>query len=520
MPMNRAFELPASLAALRAAFAAGALAHDDALAAQAARFSALDARYRAAVPPASSCDDSDRDANSDRVKDKTDWGSGGADPRDEPLAPAHSSPFAPPAPSDTDIGRPLAGIGLAHKDIFFDGSHRPGCGLRGSPAQPHQAPSPLLARLRAAGAARLGTLSMAQFACGSTAENPALARPINPCDAMAAVGGSSSGSAVAVASGMCHASLGTDTAGSVRIPAATCGVLGLKPTLGYLPTTGVYPLAPSLDTVGVIARSASDAALILLCAAGGRSAHGERIALDAAGLAAWLAPRASRIAVALDSSELDAQVGAALEQLTSRLAHTHAVRRSAAIDPGALGKLCETLLHSEAATLHLGHLRAHARAMGASDGQETGGEAEPAASAQAGALLPAPMFAVVAPGAVLPAHWYRAALATRADTLRRFVARHFADADLLLVPALPICIPDWDTVHTDAPRFAPRTLVALHRWMSWVNYLGLPAIVFPIGTDSRGRPISVQIIGRPGGEAALLALAHELEPAAGFGNRA
>jgi aspartyl-tRNA(Asn)/glutamyl-tRNA(Gln) amidotransferase subunit A len=110
-------------------------------------------------------------------------------------------------------------------------------------------------------------------------------------------------------------------------------------------------------------------------------------------------------------------------------------------------------------------------------------------------------------------------LAARADTLRRFVARHFADADLLLVPALPICIPDWDTVHTDAPRFAPRTLVALHRWMSWVNYLGLPAIVFPVGSDSRGRPISAQIVGRPGGEAALLALAHELGPA-GFGTHA
>src|SRR5690606_35766522 len=103
-------------------------------------------------------------------------------------------------------------------------------------------------------------LAMAEFACGATGENPHLPLPVNPVDALAAVGGSSSGSGVAVASGLCYASLGTDTAGSVRIPAATCGVLGFKPGRGVLPDTGTHPLAPSLDTVGILARSAADAA--------------------------------------------------------------------------------------------------------------------------------------------------------------------------------------------------------------------------------------------------------------------
>src|SRR5690606_17792408 len=111
-------------------------------------------------------------------------------------------------------------------------------------------------------ATTLAAVGMAEFACGATGENPHLPRPVNPVDPLAAVGGSSSGSGVAVAAGLCYASLGTDTAGSVRIPAATCGIVGFKPGRDVLPNTGTHPLAPSLDTVGVLARSARDAAQV------------------------------------------------------------------------------------------------------------------------------------------------------------------------------------------------------------------------------------------------------------------
>ena len=117
----------------------------------------------------------------------------------------------------------------------------------------------MLRRLAGHGALNLGALAMAEHACGATAENPHAPALMNPLDSAAAVGGSSSGSAVAVAAGLCPASLGTDTAGSVRMPAATCGLIGLKPNAC---PRKAWPLAPTLDTVGVIARDALDAASV------------------------------------------------------------------------------------------------------------------------------------------------------------------------------------------------------------------------------------------------------------------
>ena len=119
--------------------------------------------------------------------------------------------------------------------------HRPACAPPGRPASDGRAPSrpSVLRRLAGHGALNLGALAMAEHACGATAENPHAPTLMNPLDSAAAVGGSSSGSAVAVAAGLCPASLGTDTAGSVRMPAATCGLIGLKPTPGRLSAQGV-----------------------------------------------------------------------------------------------------------------------------------------------------------------------------------------------------------------------------------------------------------------------------------------
>ncbi|HYG43627.1 MAG TPA: amidase, partial [Bordetella sp.] len=155
------------------------------------------------------------------------------------------------ASSAADPALPLAGVGLAHKDIYRLPGRVPECGAGHPwPDAPPMAAT-VIRRLQAAGSSPLAALAMAEHACGATGENPRYPLPINPLDAAAAVGGSSSGSAVAVASGLCYGSLGTDTAGSVRIPAASCGVLGLKPTRDLLPRDGVAPLAPSLDTVGI-----------------------------------------------------------------------------------------------------------------------------------------------------------------------------------------------------------------------------------------------------------------------------
>ena len=144
--------------------------------------------------------------------------------------------FAPRRPRRR--GRLLAGVPLAHKDAFDTGLHAPRLGGPRATGEPRPAAS-VLRRLAGHGALNLGALAMAEHACGATAENPHAPTLMNPLDSAAAVGGSSSGSAVAVAAGLCPASLGTDTAGSVRMPAATCGLIGLKPTPGRLSAQGV-----------------------------------------------------------------------------------------------------------------------------------------------------------------------------------------------------------------------------------------------------------------------------------------
>jgi len=371
-----------------------------------------------------------------------------------------------------DARLPLAGVGLAHKDIFHMGGRAPGCGAAAEPARSRQAAG-AVRRLESAGAATLAALVMAEHACGATGENPRQPLPRNPIDPAAAVGGSSSGSAVAVAAGLCYGSLGTDTAGSVRIPAATCGLVGLKPTPGRLSRSGVAPLAPTLDTPGLLARSAADAAA-LFAALAGSARHAPRV------------PAAGEWRVAVCWSQ-PAAAGAPADAV---LAQLDAFARRACVRPAPTAlpllaewqRLAHVVLHAEAAAVHARALR---------------GEAEPLGALAAGVALP---------GAVLPAAWYAQALARRRAHARAFAAA-LDGCDLLLTPLLPQPAPDWSEVDTRSPGFQPRRLLELFSWTPFVNYLGLPAVAFPVAADPRGRPISVQAVARPGADELLLAFA-------------
>lgn len=375
-----------------------------------------------------------------------------------------------PPVADPAVERPLAGVGLAHKDIFVLPDRAPQCGA--GYAWPGAGPAaPVVQRLSAAGAPALATLVMAEHACGATGENPRYPLPINPLDPQAAVGGSSSGSAVAVAAGLCYASLGTDTAGSVRIPAASCGLLGLKPTRGRLPNTGVAPMAASLDTVGLLARSADDLQAVWAQLVPGEPAD---------------APRRISTCWRHPDGDLDEAVAGMLEDFADACA---ARRREVAL-PGLREwtRLGQTVLHAEAFETHARALRGQAPALGK--------------LARSLALT----------GAALPADWLADARARRDACTQAFLEQALADAEVLLTPALPRGVPDWAQVLTDSPAFDARRLLDMFRWFAFVNYLGLPAMVFPIGRDARGRPVCVQAIGRPGAEAQLLALARAAFP--------
>ncbi|MBI2727944.1 MAG: amidase [Polaromonas sp.] len=364
----------------------------------------------------------------------------------------------------------LAGIGLAHKDIFNTAGRRPGAGHDAGAASEGLVAAPAVARLDAAGASTLATLAMAEYACGATGDNPLFERCINPLNEHAAVGGSSSGSAVAVAGRLVYGSLGTDTAGSVRIPAATCALLGLKTTHGLIPLDGVHPLAPSLDSVGVLTRSAADAMHLLQIVAN-------------TGLLRPAKAAQLRIKAWLPANVLNEEVASALEDFARESASAQTITTLA--QHQTLTRLAEIVMHSEAAATHREALLA--------------------------CTLSPSVEAVALAGLVIPPQWYHAALADRGRHAQMFVQEHFQGHDLLVMPALPQPVPDWRAVAADSPGFDVRQLLALHSHMGFVNYLGFPSMVFPIARDSRGMPISVQVLARPFHEADLLAFAEQVE---------
>ena len=372
-------------------------------------------------------------------------------------------------PEDAQHGV-LAGVGLAHKDIFDTAGRKPGLGHDVGSPSPGLKGATAVTRLEAGGAANMAMLAMAEYACGATGENARFERCANPLMPQAAVGGSSSGSAVAVAAGMAYGSLGTDTAGSVRIPAATCGLLGLKTTHGLIPLDGVNPLAPSLDSVGILARSARDAQQLLSLVAN-------------AGLLRSACTVPLRIKAWLPASGLHANIATALENFM-RESRASAVM-SILPQHQTLTRLAETIMHTESAATYCEPLLA--------------------------CTLSPSVEAVALAGLVIPPAWYQAALSDRGRHAQVFAKEHLESHDLLLLPALPSQIPDWSAVATDSPAFDVRQLLALHSYMGFVNYLGFPSVVFPIASDARGLPICVQVVARPFHEADLLAFAEKVE---------
>ena len=366
---------------------------------------------------------------------------------------------------------PLSGIALAHKDIFQLQGWLPGCGIGRGHAQAGVPAAAAVAALQQAGASQWATLVMAPQACGVTSQNPHFERCLNPLDEAAAVGGSSSGSAVAVAAGMSYAALGTDTAGSVRIPAATCGLIGLKTTHGAVSTEGCVPLAPVLDSVGILSRYAQDAREIwsALCPQlprpVARNTRPCRLWLPQEGVTVEVAAAIRVWATQLDAEPMPVDMADEFETL-----NRHAQR---------------VLMHETAHT--------HRAALLA-------GSATP--SVQAIGLM----------GLGLPKAWYQASMQLRTGLLQAFVKRHFSDAEFFILPSLACAVPDWQTVEVGHVAFDRAPFFAMHRYMGFVNYLGLPSLNLPIARDARGRPMCVQVLARPFAEHRLLDFAEQVAP--------
>ncbi|HEY2548570.1 MAG TPA: amidase, partial [Candidatus Acidoferrum sp.] len=176
---------------------------------------------------------------------------------------AESELFAPRGRKGHRDRGPLHGIPISLKDNIYTAGIRTTAGSKILKDFVPKQDAAVVAQLNEAGAILLGKTNMHEFAYGVTSNNPHFGPVHNPWDLSRIPGGSSGGSAAAVAAGLCYGSIGTDTGGSIRIPAALCGVVGLKPTLGGISVDGVIPLSPKLDCVGPLARTVHDAALLL-----------------------------------------------------------------------------------------------------------------------------------------------------------------------------------------------------------------------------------------------------------------
>jgi aspartyl-tRNA(Asn)/glutamyl-tRNA(Gln) amidotransferase subunit A len=340
--------------------------------------------------------------------------------------------------------------------------------------------STVAARLRAAGAIVIGRTNLHEFAFGTTSEDSAFGAVHHPRDAARSAGGSSGGSAAAVATGMGLASVGTDTGGSVRIPSACCGLVGLKPSPGDIPTDGVIPLSWSLDSVGPITRTVEDAAL-LFSVLSARSPVA-LVQTSPSGL------RFRRLS-GYFSSPLQPEVRQPFDRATTRLAEAGATL----VD----GEVADT---ARIATVYVNIVLPEAAAWHASTIDLWPDRYTP------------PVLARLQSGRAILAVDYIQALEAR-TTLRAAVDAALEGCDALILPTLPIVAPtlgEADVVvdpETGA-RLPIRTAMLKHTQL--FNLTGHPAITLPLSTGN-GWPVGLQIVGRLGETDRLLEIAAACE---------
>jgi aspartyl-tRNA(Asn)/glutamyl-tRNA(Gln) amidotransferase subunit A len=387
---------------------------------------------------------------------------------------------------------PLHGVPVAIKDLIAIEGVPMTAGSSFLGREPSRESATVVRRLKDAGAVVLGTTALHEFALGMTSVNPHGRTPRNPWDPERIAGGSSGGSAVAVAAGLAAAAVGTDTGGSIRIPAALCGLVGLKPTFGRVSRHGVLPLAESFDTVGPMGRSVEDAALMLEVMAGRDAAdpHSSPSPADRYTALLGSAPgvRVGRLSGPYFEADLDPAVARGVEEAARACAdagfsvHPVTLRTIEAAHQAQL-----TALLAEAAAYH----------QTAYPGRESAYGPD--------------VRALLAQGAATPPEAVSAARAALAD-LQAEVAALQRETPILLAPAVPIGAPRIADVDPAGTRWQ-EIRRALGRFSRLFNATGLPAIVLPAGLTAEGLPVAVQLAAPSLAEALLLAVAWRLEEA-------
>ena len=382
---------------------------------------------------------------------------------------------------------PLAGVPYAVKNLFDVAGLVTRAGSKINRDNPPAASdATAVRRMEAAGAILLGALNMGEYAYDFTGRNCHDGNSLNPHDLTRMTGGSSGGSGGATAAGLAAITLGSDTNGSIRVPASLCGLFGLKPTYGALSRGGSFPFVASLDHVGPLARSTLDLALTY-DAMRGPDPHDPACT---GGSAEPLAPRIGQGIAGLRIASADGyftrmgspEAFAAIETIAKALG----VTRTATVPEAPRARAAAfTITMIEGAALHADRLRSRAHDFD-----------------------PEVRDRLIA-GAMLPGHWY-----VKAQKFRRWyldqVLRLFEEADAILAPATPTSAPrgDQQTFVLDGVELPVRPSMGL--FTQPISFIGLPVVAVPVWPD-KGMPIGVQIITAPGREDIGLRIAHHLE---------
>ena len=387
---------------------------------------------------------------------------------------------------------PLHGIPVSLKDNFWTRGVRTTAGSKILAGFVPDRDSDVASRLASAGAILLGKTNMHEFAYGITSENPHYGTPRNPWARERITGGSSGGSAAAVATGMGFASVGTDTGGSIRIPAALCGIVGLKPSFGLVSVAGVVPLAPSFDHAGPIARSVTDACILLEAIAGDYPRGATRP--DYRRLRKNR-PRRFRVGWPKHFffERMDEEVRRFVEGAAKLFESSFGGRVEEVALPHLAGATDEAsnLVVAEASYYHesQGYYPARAREYG----EDVRGHLEW--------------------GHELRAVDYLRAVAKRREVEEDFAAA-FERVDVIVAPTSPIPAPRVGTTEVRITGERETTVRAeLLRMTRPANLTGLPAISLPCGFTRDGLPAGLQLIGPRWGEAKLLSIALAYEEA-------
>ena len=408
--------------------------------------------------------------------------------------------------ADKDLARghlrgPLHGVPMAHKDMYYRKGVASSYGGKVGPTRPAPSTAAALERLDRAGAIQFGVLNMAECAFGPTGHNYHFGHCRNAWNPAHITGGSSSGSGTAVAARASYAALGSDTGGSIRLPASFCGVSGIKPTYGRVSRAGAMPLSFTMDTVGPLARTVEDCALLLAALAGADARDPVAEAREVPDYFAQLARPVAGLVIGKPRQyfyegcdpEIAAVMAASLETLRSLGATVVEVDLP---DFESWNAAATMIISAEAAALHGNWLRTRPQDY----------------SAQVRARLES--------GLAIPAASYIDSLRLRGVALDTFCRQVFSKVDVLHAPVVAFQTPTIAETDLGAGPELSALLAKVTRLTRPGNFLGVPALSLQAGFSKSGMPVGMQLLGRPFDESTLFALGHAYQRATDFHSKA